>query len=344
MAGRRSAGTHQRRQVLGAALSGMVAAGLSSSLVAGPSPRPAIRLAFPGPPSTLSLPYFVAVKKGWLGDLRVQELFVTGDANVVRALLTADADIATVALINSFAAFRAGAKIRAISSWQPIADYYLIAAGGNGTTLRDLIGKTFAGAGAGNLSDQVPRLIMRKYGLDDSQVRFIQVGGHTARLQAVLGGRAQAALVNTLTAYKGVRDGRIAIVSEVAKELPNLGYVWNIVRADSLQDARLVAAFQVLISAGIRGARYVVEHPDEAALILSERLPGVDLDLLKVTVQRLNSQRVWGVNGGLEPGIEDATTRLAVELGTITAPVAPREILNSRFIDVALRDLGRFSE
>jgi hypothetical protein len=65
---------------------------------------------------------------------------------------------------------------------------------------------------------------------------------------------------------------------------------------------------------------------------------------LKVTVQHLNSQRVWGVNGGLEPNIEEATTRLAVELGTISAPIAPSEILNARFVDAALRDLGRFSQ
>lgn len=343
MVGQRARG-RQQRQVLGPLTSGLAAAALSSTLLADSSPRPQIRIAFPGPASTLSLPYFVAAKKGWLGDLRVEELFVTGDANAVRALLTKDADIATVALINSFAAYRAGAKIRAVSSWQPIADYYLIAAVGNGTTVRDLIGKTFAGAGAGNLSDQVPHLIMRLHGLDDSQTRFVQVGGHTARLQAVLGGRAQAALVNTLTAYKGVRDGRITIISRVADEIPNLGYVWNITRADSLQDARFAAALQVLITAGIRGARYVLDHPDEAALILSERLPGVDLGLLKVTVQHLNSQRVWGVNGGLEPNIEEATTRLAVELGTISAPIAPSEILNARFVDAALRDLGRFSQ
>jgi hypothetical protein len=53
---------------------------------------------------------------------------------------------------------------------------------------------------------------------------------------------------------------------------------------------------------------------------------------------------VWGVNGGLEPNIEEATTRLAVELGTISAPIAPGEILNARFVDAALRDLGRFSQ
>jgi NitT/TauT family transport system substrate-binding protein len=303
-----------------------------------PSSSP-IRIVFPGPPSTLSLPYFVARKKGWLDGVPIKELYVTGDANATRILLSGDAEMATVALVNVFASLRAGAKIRAINSWQPMADYYLIAQKGGSRDVSDLIGKTFAGAGAGNMSDQLPRLIMRQHGLDDTKSRFLQVGGHSARLQAVLTGRAQAALVNTVTALEGERSGKVSIILRVSDDIPNLGYVWNIVRAESLSDRRLESAFQVLTTSGIRGARFIVDHPDEAAEILHERLPDLDPELLKTAILRLNAQKVWGVNGGLAPEVEERMTQLAVQLGNIATAVPSTDILDARFVDVSLKEL-----
>src|SRR5262249_19122011 len=42
-----------------------------------------IKMVFPGPVTTFSLPYLVAQKKGWLGDLEVEDVHVTGDANAM---------------------------------------------------------------------------------------------------------------------------------------------------------------------------------------------------------------------------------------------------------------------
>ena len=40
-----------------------------------------IKMAFPGPVTTFSLPYLVAQKKGWMDGLEVEDVHVTGDAN-----------------------------------------------------------------------------------------------------------------------------------------------------------------------------------------------------------------------------------------------------------------------
>jgi ABC-type nitrate/sulfonate/bicarbonate transport system substrate-binding protein len=60
-----------------------------------------IKMAFPGPATTLSLPLFVAQKKGWLGELEVEEVVVTGDSNAMRALLSGNADIALVGTLRA---------------------------------------------------------------------------------------------------------------------------------------------------------------------------------------------------------------------------------------------------
>jgi ABC-type nitrate/sulfonate/bicarbonate transport system substrate-binding protein len=91
-----------------------------------------IKMVFPGPVTTFSLPYLVAQKKGWLGDLEVEDVHVTGDANAMRVLLSGNADIGLIGTLNVLASIHAGAGIRAIHSWQPIGDYSLVLATGKG--------------------------------------------------------------------------------------------------------------------------------------------------------------------------------------------------------------------
>ena len=303
-----------------------------------------IKMAFPGPVTTFSLPYLVAQKKGWMGGLEVEDVHVTGDANAMRVLLSGNADIALVGMLNVLASIHAGASIRAIHSWQPIGDYSLVLATGKGTKLADLAGKTFASSGPGGLPDQLPRLIMRKHGIDESSTRFVQVGGHAARLQAVVGGRADATLVNTVTTLKGVQDGKVTILTKLSAEFPGLGYIWNVVRTESLNKPELAAAFQIMTDIGIKGSRYIMENPDEAAAALHERLPDLGLAFLKAVVRDLNSEDLWGVNGGLDPAIEEFTADLNMKLGNL--PVAPpaKDVLDARFVDAALKQLGTYQK
>jgi NitT/TauT family transport system substrate-binding protein len=299
-----------------------------------------IKMAFPGPATTFSLPLYVAQKKGWLGDLEVEEVVVTGDSNAMRVLLSGNADIALVGTLNVLAAIHAGANVRAIHSWQPIGDYNLALATGKGNKLADLAGKTFASSGPGALPDQLPRLIMRKYGIDEATARFVQVGGHSARLQAVIGGRADATLINTITALKGVQEGKVSVLTKISKEFPGLAYVWNVVRTDSLSKPELAAAYQLLTDAGIRASRFIMENPDEAAEIMHARVPDLDLKFLKAVIRDLNSENLWGVDGGLDPAIEEYTANLNMKLGNLPVAAPAKDVLDQRFVEVALKKLG----
>jgi ABC-type nitrate/sulfonate/bicarbonate transport system substrate-binding protein len=303
-----------------------------------------VKIVFPGPPTTFSLPLYVAQQKQWLGEFDVEEVAVTGDSNAMRVLLSGNADMAWVGTLNVLASIHAGAKVRAVHSWQPIGDYSLVLATGKGDKLSDLAGKTFASSGPGALPDQLPRLIMRKYGIDETTTRFVQVGGHSARLQAVYGSRADATLINTVTALKGVQDGRVAVLTRLSQEFPGLGYSWNVVRTDSMDNPRLAAAFQVIAEAGIRASRFIMENPDESAEIMHARVPDLDLTFLKAVVRDLNSEKVWGVDGGLDPRVEEYTADLNMKLGNL--PVAPpaQDVLDQRFVAAAIKKLGQYRQ
>jgi NitT/TauT family transport system substrate-binding protein len=313
-------------------------------LNAAPADAAKIKMAFPGPPTTFSLPLYVAQKKGFLGDLEVEEVNVTGDSNAMRALISGNVDVAFIGMVNVLASIQAGANVRAINTWQPIGDYSLVLATGKGTTMADLAGKTFATSGPGALPDQLARLIMKKYNVDDSTAHFVQIGGHSARLQAVIGGRADASLVNTITTLRGVHDGKVIVLTKLSKEFPGLGYSWNVVRTDELADPQHSAAFQTLTEASIRAVRYIIANPDEAAEIMHEHIPELDVDYLKAVVRDLNDEKIWGVDGGLDPGVEQFTADLNVKLGNLATVPATKDVLDPRFVDAALKKLGPYEK
>jgi ABC-type nitrate/sulfonate/bicarbonate transport system substrate-binding protein len=286
----------------------------------------------------LSLPFFGAQKKGWLGDLKVKEVYVTGDSNAMRVLLSGNVDIATVGTVNILTSIEAGADIVAIDSWQPLPDYNVVIKKGDGDSVKDLASKTIATSGPGGMPDQLVRLLMRKHNVDESTAHFLQVGGHAARLQAVIGGRAQATLVNTVITSKGA--DAVNVATTIPKEFPKLAYVWNVVRKGSMSDPKLSKAFETLTVAGIKGSRFIMEHPDESAEILHERVPALDLDLCKKAVNELNAAHVWGVDGGLDPSMVEFTADLNNKLGLLKKPLQPSAVIDTRYVDAAMKSLA----
>jgi hypothetical protein len=77
---------------------------------------------------------------------------------------------------------------------------------------------------------------------------------------------------------------------------------------------------------------------------LHERLPDLDLAFLKAVVRDLNSENLWGVNGGLDPAIEELTADLNMKLGNLPVASPARDVLDPRFVDVTLKALGSYQK
>ncbi len=300
-----------------------------------------IRIIFPTTPTSLFLPYYVAKAKGWLAGLDIEESYVTGDSNALRSVLSGNGDFgAGIGVFAVLSSIEAGADLKVVSSWQPRSDYSVVLRSGMGTTVADLVGKTIATSGPGALPAQLPLMLMKKYGLDPSSAKFIQVGGHPARLQAVLGGRADATMVNTVTALGALKENKVSLVSKISKEFPRLGYVWNVVSAAARNDPAMKANIQLLVTAGIRGSRFIKDHPDEAAEILHNKVPDLPIDQIKGVIVDLNQDNVWGGDGGVDAQDVEFAIKTGIELGTEKKPVLPAQIMDSEFIEAAMKDLN----
>ena len=303
--------------------------------------KASVKIVFPTPPTTLALPYYVARKQGWLDGIDPEEVYVNGDANALRTLLSGNADIAIDGTFNTLTAMTEGATIKAISSWQGVNDYNVLVSPGI-NSLDMLSGKIFAATGPGGPPEELSRLLFQKHKIDVSTIRYVAVtGGHAGMLAAVLAGRADACLTNTVTAQQGVDTGKAKILTSLAVEYPKFGYVYNIVRTDTVGDPRYARQYAALVSGGIRGSRFIMEHPDEAAEILHERVPEMATPFLLAVIKKLNADKVWGTAGGVEQNVVQDTIDTFRATGKLKGDVKVEQLVDYRFVESALKELAK---
>lgn len=301
-----------------------------------------LKLVLPTAVTTFMLPYLVPKDQGWYEKqgLEVEEMLVTGDSTAFRTMLSGGADLTIVGPPTVFKAVIEGAKVKSIGSWQPVVDYHIVAAKPI-ASLKDLGGKAFASAGPSDLTTELPKMVMKKHGLDPTTLRFIQVGGHPARLQAVAAGKVQATMINTLTSVKGQKEGVINVITKLVDDFPKLGYVMLVARDEDLANPAKRKAMEIFLEGNVMGARFTMENPDAASEILAKRAPDMGIDLIKPVVRELNQMKVWGINGGNDADVIAFTSKVSRELDMIDREMKLEEVMDNTIADKAMAKLGK---
>ena len=298
-----------------------------------------LKIIFPTTHSTWGIPYYLAVDKGWFKELglEIEEIPLLGDANAFRSLLGGEGDVVMIGPSTVMLAITKGAKVKIIGAWQPRVDYQLIANKDKAKTINELSGVSFAGAGGISMLNHMFTMILKKYGVDPAHDP-IAIGGHSDRLAAVIVGKVDATMVNTLTATKGA--DQISWITPVANELGNLSYSNLVVLEKDLQDPKKQDKLVKFMKASIKGARYALTHPDEAAEAVHKRVPEMPVDLIKEVVVKLNEIPVWGVNGGIPDEIFEFTIKAYFDYGVIPKLLAPSDVTDKSIVDKAVKELG----
>jgi NitT/TauT family transport system substrate-binding protein len=323
------------------AVQAMAAAGMLAAS-AGALAQATVKMVFGAPLTTLHLPVIVAEHEGYFKNagLTVEKIFLAGDANALRAVASGDADVASTGMLTLISAAAAGSDIRGIFSFQPVADYNIIAKD-PAATMKSLAGKSFASSGPLDMTTEIPKMVMRKHGVDPTSVKFIQIGGHSARLQAVAAAKVDASMVNTYTATQGARAGNVKVLGSVAKDVPNIGYSVVVTSKKTLSDPVKRKNMEALAQMVMQGARFIMKEPDKAAEIMKKASPDMDVEILKATFRQLNADGVWGVNGGIERPVIDFTAQVAKDIGTAPRVIAYDDLIEASVVNAAVAKIGK---
>ena len=273
-------------------------------------------------------------------DLEVEDIHLIGSSNSLRALISGSGDVVLVGPSSTMLSIQGGSGVKVIGSWQPRVDYQLIGSRKMKVAkIEDIPGKTMAGGGGIGMLNHMTSMILKRNGLDP-KVDFVAVDGHADRLAAVVAGKADYALVNTLHATMAA--DQVNWITPVAKELGGLGYTYVAVNSKDLSDPAKREAFTKLLKGSIMGARYALQHPDEAAAALHKRTPEADLGLIKKVVAVLNSIPVWGVNGGIPNEITEFTAEKYLEYGVLKKAISRDQVLDASIVEPIIKELGTF--
>lgn len=315
---------------------------LGAGTATGSAQHTKISLVFPSSIETFTLPYLVAKKKGWFeeGGVDVEEVFVRGGTTAVRLLIGGSHDVSIVGLSAVFNAVLEGARLKSIGSFQPLPDYKFVA-GKSVTSMKELKGRTIAVAEPGDATAFLPMMVLRKHGVATDDLKFVGVGGHSTRLLAIASNRADATLLNSRTTVVGQKAGSINVLASVSDELPLFGYVVLAVNENRLTDPVKRKALQAFLEASVRGARFILQNPEEAADILRERMPDVARDELLSVIKDLNAAKVWGVNGGSDPEIIRFSIKASLEYGALRKEISASDIVDESLANEVIKKLGK---
>jgi ABC-type nitrate/sulfonate/bicarbonate transport system substrate-binding protein len=159
-------------------------------------------------------------------------------------------------------------------------------------------------------------------------------------LQAVVGGKVDATILDSYVTTRAEQAGQVTSVVPAAKEFPNLGNCYLVATSATLHDAQLRKALALMVRAGIEGSRYILKNPDDAAEIISKRLKNGDVAALKETLRRVNALDIWGANGGLNRGNFEFTVQTYFDLGQLPRKVNYADLVDEALVDQALKVVG----
>lgn len=293
------------------------------------------------PPSPDSLSPYVAIEKGFFKKygLDVEVVEFRGDATHVKALLSGDIDVSiNMGATEGIVSASKGAKIRLWVVANPITPYHFVARKEAGTTLQALIGKSVAVSGIGAISYHIPRIVLERSGIDPEKFKYVAVGSPADRFKALVAGKVDATVVTNTEAAKLASYPEIIDLVNVPKIVPEIPYEFGMAREDYIQ--KNADTLYKLAKAIIEANRWIAANRAGSVEVARKILPEETAEVLGRAYD-MADPRLWGVNGDFSEASYKYTADFLQKVGYMKAPVPYDKFFDRRFVDRALKELGR---
>jgi NitT/TauT family transport system substrate-binding protein len=293
------------------------------------------------PPSIESISPYVAIEKGFFKkyglDVEVTEF--RGDAVHVKALLSGDIDLSiNMGATEGIVSASKKAPIRLWVVANPITPYHFVARKEAGTTLQALVGKSVAVSGIGAISYHIPRMVLERSGIDPEKMKYVAVGSPADRFKALVAGKVDATVVTNTEVAKLAAFPEIVAIVNVPKLIPEIPYEFGMAREDYLQ--KNADTVQKLTKAIMEANRWIAANKAGTVEVAKKFLPEESADVLGKAYE-LADPRIWGVNGEISEASYNFTVEFLKKVGYLETPVPYNQFFDRRFVDQALKELGR---
>ena len=293
------------------------------------------------PPSIDSITPYVAVEKGFFKKygLDVEVVEFRGDATHVKALLSGDIDVSiNMGATEGIVSASKGAKIKLWVVANPITPYHFVARKEAGTTLQALVGKSVAVSGIGAISYHIPRIVLERSGIDPEKFKYVAVGSPADRFKALVAAKVDATVVTNTEAAKLANYPEIIDLVNVPKVVPEIPYEFGMAKEDYIQ--KNADTLYKLAKAIIEANRWIAANKAGTIEVAKKILPEETAEVLGRAYD-MADPRLWGVNGDFSEASYKYTADFLQKVGYMQTPVPYDQFFDRRFVDRALKELGR---
>lgn len=272
--------------------------------------------------------------------LEVKIQMLNGDTLGLQSLASGDSDISWISNQLLYQAVANGTPIKGFIEASPVQDYELISKS-EINDIQGMAGRTLATSGPGGIAEVLPFTVFRENGLDPSKVLTVNTGGTSRRLQALAGGRVDAAMGHVIDRirFEAKADpGKFHVLSNIGKNLPHFQFALFTTQTKFLE-TRLddLTAFSKAL---LEGTRIIAK--DETAAIAEFRRYNKDMsdEQLRKAYASLLSIGMFAVNGGVEKLNFDFTVKTLHDAKILNKSVEYADAIDTRARDAALKALG----
>ena len=253
-----------------------------------------------------------------------------------RSVIAGQQDIVVNSLYFGINANKADIPLRTFLVDIQAVDYLLMSVPSI-TDVKALEGGTVGINKPGDLGATVADQCLKFSDIDVSKVEYVQVGGTSARMSALLANQINAAPAHAAEALNAQKEGALNVLVDCGEAIGTFLQTG----ASSTQewlDANPNLA-QHFTDAYIDALRWSHENKDEYIALSKEVVPDLDDEIRNSTYDLLVEQKIFAVNGGMNPESIKKLVDIGLDSASIEEPV-PDDWYTMKFIESYLARNG----
>ncbi len=262
----------------------------------------------------------------WASDLKAvygidaQIIDLGSTVGPFRTLVAGDVDVLVDTDAPGISLVMQGNDLRMIAAADRSSDYVLLSTK-DIKKPSDLIGKKVGTQGPASASQTLAKAALKHAGIDTSKVNFVQVGGTSARIAAMVSGQIQAGAAHAPDAYNAQDQSGLNILLPMASVLPTYEFhiLWT---KQSWLNANPNLA-QIAVNVFVDSTRWEADNKDGYLALSQQNVTGLTDSERSKAYDLFKQVNYFAVNGGMDKASIQSTIAVEQEVGGLPASGIP---------------------
>jgi ABC-type nitrate/sulfonate/bicarbonate transport system substrate-binding protein len=273
-----------------------------------------LRVAFASQPD-----YTQVMNFKWLDDLeadgvKVETSFFESSQDAFRAMIAGEADMAVAGIVSAVQLVQeTGEAVKVIGVDLKAPDYLLMGTP-DMNSLSDMEGKRVGISTPGDISDTLTRVVLRREGVDVDKVRFVEIGGTSARMAALQSSQIQGGPAHAAEGLAATEQG-LKNLFAYGESVPDYAQ-HGIIVTDEWLDANREFA-QRAVDGFMDSVRWADENKAEYVALSKEKVEGLSDTAREQAYDIFKDINMFALNGGMDAQVLDNTIAIEKEVGTL---------------------------